>query len=112
MRRAIYVIAPFDLGWAPPGVGHHARGGRHSVLSRERPSCRERRIISARVPVPYLRIKIAVVCPNPDSWRAKFCIGPDRCLDASHSPGSLPNAMLLARGALIASRRCPKSQTR
>jgi len=37
------------------------------------------------------------------------------CQDASHSPGSLPNAMLLAHRALIASfekRRCPNSQTR
>src|SRR5215813_11452665 len=30
------------------------------------------RIISARTPKPYRRMKLLVVCPMPDSWRAIF----------------------------------------
>jgi len=37
-RAPQLALGQIELGWAPPSVGHHARGARHSDLSRERSS--------------------------------------------------------------------------
>ena len=57
---------------APPGVGHHASGARHSVCPGERSSHREVGSSPPNAGRPTSHQDGEVVCPNPDSWRATF----------------------------------------
>jgi hypothetical protein len=55
--------------------GHpRPRGSAFGVLPGEVPRQRGQRIISARTPVPYPRMRLGVVRSMPDSWGANFAL--------------------------------------
>jgi hypothetical protein len=56
-----------SLNKTPPGVGHHARGARHTV-------CPERAAPGGRCRYLIFAPRFRVVCPTSDSWRLKFGI--------------------------------------